>query len=149
MKATEILGEGVILLEMSLTKRRAEIIFMGLEPQINEHLIKLLAFQATADMKMHWKKELRAWLLRLAGITLKPKNKPVPEKVVYDWLFDGTYGGSEVRNVTMLIAFLKEDYILRDDVNPTVVASSLEDIHKKLAQRISKNDPGLDVIEPL
>lgn len=142
VKATEILGEGEFLLEM------AEQIVSGLEQPITLHLLKLLGCSASEDVRRHWKHELDTWLLRIAAITLKPDNRPIPQKDLYEWLYEETFGGSEFRYVEMLLRFLVRDYA-RNDVETKHVADKLQYIYKQLAERLSRNDPGDDIIADL
>jgi hypothetical protein len=148
VRATEILGPGEALMEMSVRKKKAEQIVGGLEQPINLHLLKLLGCDAAPDVRAHWKRELETWLLRIAAITLKPDNTPIPAKTVYQWLYDETFGGSEQRNVELMLHFLARDYP-RNDVDTAVIAARLRSIHAHLADRIASNDPGEDIIEAL
>lgn len=148
MRATEILGDGEILLEMSLKRRKAEQIVTGLEQPINLHLLKLLGCQADDTIRAHWKHELDTWLLRIAAITLKPNDKPIPARVAYEWLYNETFGGSEVRNVEMMLRFLARDYP-RNEVNAATLSKQLQAIHVQLADCIAKNDPGQEIIAAL
>jgi hypothetical protein len=148
VRATEILGPGEALMEMSIRERKAEQIVSGLEQPINLHLLKLLGSQADPDMRQHWKRELETWLLRIAAITLKPDDTPIPAKVVYQWLYDETFGGSEQRNVEMMLRFLARDYP-RNEVDTSSIVAHLRSIHEQLAQRIARNDPGADIVDAL
>src|SRR5579872_4245259 len=140
VRATEILGPGEALMEMSIRKKKAEQIVSGLEQPINLHLLKLLGCVAPPEMREHWKRELETWLLRIATITLKPDNTPIPAKTVYQWLYDETFGGSEQRNVELMLHFLAREYPRNDVDTPTIVAR-LRAIHEELAKRIAANDP--------
>jgi hypothetical protein len=91
---------------------------------------------------------LETWLLRIAAITLKPDDAPIPEKVVFQWLYDETFGGSEQRNVEMMPRFLARDYPRNEVDTPTIVAR-LRSIHERLAERVSRNDPGVDIVDAL
>ena len=95
---------------MSVGEKKAGQIVSGLEQSINPHLLKLLGCAGSAEMRRHWKRELETWLLRIAAITLKPDNTPIPAKVVCQWLYDETFGGSEQRNVEMMLRFLARDH---------------------------------------
>jgi len=148
VRATEILGPGEALMEMSIRKKKAEQIVSGLEQPINLHLLKLLGCVAPPETREHWKRELETWLLRIATITLKPDNTPIPAKTVYQWLYDETFGGSEQRNVELMLHFLAREYPRNDVDTPTIVAR-LRAIHEELAKRIAANDPGEDVIVAL
>ena len=148
MRASELLGPGEDLMEMSVRKKKAEQIVSGLEQPINLHLLKLLGCQAGPALREHWKRELETWLLRIAAMTLKPDNTPIPAKTVYRWLYDETFGGSEQRNVNMMLHFLARDYP-RNDVATAAIVTQLRTIHEQLAERIAQNDPGLDIIDAL
>lgn len=148
VRATELLGPGEALMEMSIRKKKAEQIVGGLEQPINLHLLKLLGCQAAPALREHWKRELETWLLRIAAMTLKPNNTPIPAKMVYRWLYDETFGGSEQRNVDLMLHFLARDYPRNGVTTPAIVAR-LRAIHEQLAERIAQNDPGVDIIETL
>jgi hypothetical protein len=148
VRAAELLGPGEALMEMSIRKKKAEQIVSGLEQPINLHLLKLLGCVADPETRHHWKHELETCLLRIAAITLKPDNTPIPARVVYQWLYDETFGGSEQRNAEMMLRFLARDYPRNDTATSTIV-DRLRSIHERLAERISRNDPGLDVVDKL
>lgn len=133
---------------MFVGKRKVEQIVSGLEQPINLHLLKLLGCQAPAEMRLHWKRELQTWLLRIAAITLKPDSTAIPAQTAFQWLYDETFGGSEERNVELMLHFLTRDYP-RNDQPTAIVASRLRSIHRELADRIAHNDAGEDVIDAL
>jgi hypothetical protein len=148
VRATERLGPGEALMEMSVRKRKAEQIVSGLEQPINLHLLKLLGCQAGPELRQHWKRELQTWLLRIAAMTLKPDDTPIPAKTAYQWLYDETFGGSEQRNVDMMLHFLAREYPRNEVDTPTIVAR-LRSIHQRMAERIARNDSGEDIIDAL
>ena len=148
VRATEILGPGEALMEMSIRKKKAEQIVSGLEQPINLHLLKLLGCVAPPETREHWKRELETWLLPIATIRLTPEYTPIPAKTAYQWLYDGTFGSSEQRNVELMLHFLAREYP-RNDVDTLTVVARLRSIHEQLAERIAANDPGEDVIEAL
>src|SRR3569623_1339485 len=148
VRAVEILGGGEPLLEMSIRKRKAEQIVSGLEQPITLHLLKLLGCRADEPTRQHWKHELDTWMLRIAAITLKPDDKPIPQNVAYTWLYDETFGGSEIRNTEMMLRFLSRDFP-RNDADTATISQRLRAIHEQLAERIAHNDPGQDIIASL
>lgn len=148
VRATGILGGDEPLLEMSVRKRKAEQIVSSLEQPINLYLLKLLGCTAPPETRQHWKRELETWLLRIAALTLKPNDRPIPARVAYEWLYEETFGGSEQRNVEMMLHFLAREYP-RNDVPTAEIVARLRDIHVQLAQRIARNDPGEDIIAAL
>ena len=66
--------------------------------------------------------------------------------MAYQWLYDETFGGSEERNVEMMLRFLARDYP-RNEVDTPTVAVRFRAIHEQLAQRIAQNDPGEDIVD--
>jgi hypothetical protein len=148
VRATEIPGPGEALMEMSVRTKKAEQIVGALEQPINLHLLKLLGCQAGPEMRQHWKHELETWLLRIAAITLKPDDTPIPEKTAYQWLYDETFGGNEHRNVDMMLHFLARDYP-RNELDTAAIVTRLRSAHEQLARRIAHNDPGLEIIDAL
>jgi len=148
VRATERLGPGEALMEMSFRNKKAEQIVSGLEQPINLHLLKLLGCLAGPETRQHWKRELETWSLRIAAITLKPDDTPIPAKVVYQWLYDEPFGGSEQRNVEMMLRFLAREHP-RNQIDTPAIVEHLRSIHERLAERIAQNDPGEDVIEAL
>jgi len=77
-------------------------------------------------------------------ITLKPGNKPIPASLAYDEPF----GGSEQRNVEMMLRFLARDYP-RNQVGAATISDRLRAIHRQLADRIARNESADDVIDLL
>jgi len=148
VRATEVLGPGEALMEMSVRNKKAEQIVGGLEQPINLHLLKLLGSQAGPELRQHWKREPETWLLRIAAITLKPDNTPIPGKLVYQWLYDETFGGSEQRNVDMMLRFLARDYP-RNEVDTPTIVTRLQSVHERLARSLARNDPGMEIIDAL
>lgn len=139
---------GEALMEMYVSTKKAEQIVSGLEQPINLHLLKLLGCQADPETRRHWMHELETWLPRIAAITLKPDDTPIPEKVAYQWLYDETFGGREQGNVEMMLRFLARDYP-RNEVDTPVITGRLRTIHEQLTKRIARNDAGEDVIDAL
>ena len=68
--------------------------------------------------------------------------------MAFEWLYDETFGGSEVRNVEMMPRFLSRDYP-RNDVDTPAIVTRLRSIHAQLARCIARNNPGEDIIEAL
>ena len=140
------------LFEMSVKQKKAEQIVTGLEQPINLHLLKLLGCQAEETTRLHWKHELHTWLFRIASLSLKPDNKPIPANLVYKWLYDEPFGGVELQNVNATLRFLtlsKQNAYQRNDVATDVISQKLQQIHLQLADSLSKHDRGEAIIDGL
>jgi hypothetical protein len=148
MRADNILAPAQ-LFEMAFRKRKVEQIVTSLERPINYHLLKLLAFDAAEETRAHWRVEVTNWLRQIAVIKIKPDNKPIPQHLVYEWLYDEPFGGSEVSNTAMMLGFLEEDGLIRNGVSAEDVAVRLRLIHVQIAERIAHNNPGNDIIAGL
>lgn len=137
-----------ILLEMSFTRKKAEQIFSGIDDIFNAHLLKLFGFSANDETRNHWKKELRGWARRLAAISLRPDDHPVPIKDVFAWMYDESFGGRERQNVEGYLELLSEDY-QRNDVTSSDISEKLRAFHVEFAKRINQHDPAYDLINRL
>lgn len=148
VRVTEVLGGGEPLMEMSFPRRKAEQIVTGLEQPINLHLLKLLGCEADPATRQHWKRELSTWLLRIAAITLKPDNTAIPARLAYQWLYDEPFGGSELRNVEMMLRFLARE-CPRNETDTATISERVRTIHRELANRIAHNESADDLIDAL
>ena len=76
------------ILEMSYPRRVVETIINGLQDPLNQHLIKLVGFEFTPELREHFRQECEAWLDRIQRLRLKPHNRPGTFKFYYNLLFD-------------------------------------------------------------
>ena len=60
---------------MSLPKRHAEARLLGMEPPLNEHLLKLLAFDMPPARRAYFRKEIRKWMRDIQVMRLKDKRR--------------------------------------------------------------------------
>ena len=63
------------ILEMSYPRRVVETIINGLQDPLNQHLIKLVGFEFTPELREHFRQECEAWLDRIQRLRLKPHNR--------------------------------------------------------------------------
>ena len=150
VRIAEIIKEPLI--EMSFKKKKAEQIVTGLEQQINLHLLKLLGFIADENIRRHWKHELYVWMLRISSIKLKSDKGPdkaIPKEIAYAWLYEEPFGGSELSNVEGSLRLLVKSGYTRNEVSAEDIAYKLPQIHEQLAERVSRNDSGEDIINSL
>jgi hypothetical protein len=135
--------------EMAFERKVAEQKARGREETINEHLAKLLAFDAPPLLRESWKRELlRKHLSTLAAYRLKPDKRPIPRRDWWAWLYADPFEGNEEGYAAALI-LQHEDESPRNTRVPIEVAAAIRDLHAALAERLSRGDPGADLIEAL
>src|SRR6267378_2376092 len=92
---------------MSYPKRYVEQIITGLADPINEHLIKLVGFEFSPELRHHFRQELDTWLDKIQRLRMKPNNRTGTPKFYYDLLFDYPFGGVEVRNTQSIMDLIR------------------------------------------
>ncbi len=135
--------------EMALEREVAEQKARGREETINERLAKLLAFDAPPALRASWKRELlRKHLATLAACRLKPDKRPVPRRDWWAWLYTDPFEGNEEGYAAVLILQHEDEYP-RNTRTPAEVAAAIRDVHAALAERLSRGDPGADLLDAL
>ena len=135
------------LLEMAYPKRYVEQIITGLADPINEHLIKLVGFEFSAELRQHFRQELDTWLDKIQRLRMQPNNRTGTAKFYYDLLFDYPFGGVEVENMQSMMDFISRRYPgVRASKTPQQMVEWLRVFHSGLAQRLSDRHPVLDMI---
>jgi hypothetical protein len=104
-------------MEMAYPQKLARDILTGIADPINEHLVKLVAFQFDPQPRDHFKTELRSWLNKIQRIRLKPNARTGSFKFYFDPLFDYPFGGVEIHNTRALMEFISSEY---DGIRPTI-----------------------------
>jgi hypothetical protein len=137
------------LLEMAFDRRIAEQKIRGAEQTINEHLVKLLAFDGDDTLRQGWKKELvRKHFGFLANMRLKPNNRLVPERDFLAWLYGDPFEGNEEGYTAALIR-LSDDQYPRNSRTVAEVAASLAQFHSELARSLSTGSDAADLVATL
>ena len=132
---------------MSYPRKSVEIIITGLEDPLNQHLVKLVAFDFPQETRQHFRTETEAWLDRIQTLRLKPRHRPGSFKFYYDLLFDYPFGGIELQNVTGMMELISRRYPgVQPTKTPEAMVEWLRDFHTKLAQRLSAGKWVLDLI---
>ena len=135
------------LLEMAYPKRYIEQIVTGLADPVNEHLIKLVGFEFSSELRQHFHQELDTWLDKIQRLRMKPNNRTGTPKFYYDLLFDYPFGGVEVRNTRSIMDLVSRRYQgIRPAKTPEKMAEWLRDFHAALAERLSAGETVLDMI---
>ena len=131
---------------MSLPRRHVEQIILGLYDQINLHLVKLIGFDFPAELRHHFRRELRGWLNKIQRLRLKPNNRPGSFKFYYELLYEGPFGGVEIENMRSIIDLISEDYDRRPTKTPEEIVDRLRAFHMQLAERLHKGEDVLDLV---
>ena len=135
------------LLEMSYPMRVVETIINGLQDPLNQHLIKLVGFEFTPELRQHFQGECEAWLDHIQRLRLNPSNRPGTFKFYYDLLFDYPFGGVEVEKMKSMMDFIARRYPgIRPTKSPQEMVDWLQKFHTGLAQRLNERQPVLDMI---
>ncbi len=114
---------------------------------INEHLIKLIGFEFSPELRQHLRQELDTWLDKIQRLRMKPNNRTGTPKFYYDLLFDYPFGGVEVRNTQSIMDLISRHYQgIQPAKTPAEVAEWLRDSHTALARRLSAGEVVLDMI---
>ena len=79
------------ILEQAFRKKDAERRIEGLAKPIYLHLVKILYWEDRTNYQKHIN-DIDKWLFDIDDIKIKPKNKSLQPKFIYDWLFDMPYG---------------------------------------------------------
>jgi hypothetical protein len=139
-------AQGVTL---SFERKLVELKVLGREETINEHLAKLLAFEAPPEVRESWKRELvRKHLVTLGAYRLKPGKRLIPRRDWWAWLYDRPFEGNGEGYTDHLIAQHKDEYP-RNRLSTVEVAARIRDLHAALADRLARGDSGADLIEAL
>lgn len=133
-------------LVMSLPRRHVEQIILGLYDQINLHLVKLVAFEFPAELRQHFRRELRGWLTKIQRLRMKPDHRPGSFKFYYDLLYDGPFGGVEIDNMRSMIDLIAVDYDRSATKTAAEIIEWLRAFHTQLAERLQNGEDVLDLI---
>jgi hypothetical protein len=134
-------------LEMAYPKKYVEQIIIGLEDPLNQHLVKLVAFEFPPELRRHFRREVKAWLDKIQRLRIKPYGRTGPAKFYYDLLFDFPFGDVEVPNMRTIMHFIAEEYDGAEPAKtPEEMVAWLQAFHAELAQRLHVGEAVLDMI---
>ena len=135
------------VLEMAYPKRYVEHIITGLEDPLNQHLVKLVGFDFTPELREHFRQECEAWLDKIQRLRMKPNNRTEPVKFYYDLLHDYPFGSVEIQNMRSVMEFVTRRYPgVRTTKTPEEMVEWLRNFHTSLAERLHAGQPILDLI---
>ena len=134
---------------LSFERKLVELKVLGREETINEHLAKLLAFEAPPEVREPWKRELvRKQSRHARGVPTKAWQTAGPAPGLVGMAYDGPFEGNEEGYADHLIAQHEGEYP-RNDRSAAEVAARIRDLHAALADRLARGEPGADLIEAL
>jgi hypothetical protein len=145
-------GGAAVLSGMALPKRHAEVRLIGLEAPLNEHVIKLLAFDMPEERRAYFRKEVRNWLREIQAMRLKDSGRPGKAGWYYGLLFDGPFGGFEERNVATVCEGIEDRYggsLVRNATPVPVLVERLRAFHEELSRRAARGEPLTGLAEGL
>ena len=132
---------------MALPRKLVEQVILGLYDPINIHLVKLVAFDFSPELRQHFKRELRSWLRKIQRLRFKPHNRTASSKFYFDMLFDYPFGGVEVRNMSLIMDEIADEYDnARPTKRPEEIVEWLRQFHTGLAERLHNGEDVLDLI---
>jgi hypothetical protein len=132
---------------MALPRKLVEQVLLGLYDPINEHLVKLVGFDFPAELRQHFRRELKSWLRKIQRLRFKPSNRTGSAKFYFDLLFDYPFGGVEVRNMRLIMDSIVDDYEnVQPKKTPEEMVEWLRAFHTELAERLHNGEDVLDLI---
>ena len=135
MRITEIIDR---LDEMAFRKRVIVAKLRALQPQINSHTIKIIAYPDSQDVP-HWKRELGTFgndLARMFLRTATGKQRPMGFKMAWEHLYEEPFGGAEDRVLRLHLGEIEHDYQRPITKPPTQVMSELRAFLRAFCQAI-------------
>jgi hypothetical protein len=134
-------------LQMAYPRKVAQDIIIGMSRPINQHLIKLVGFEFSPELRQHFRHELENWLDEIQRIRLKPRSRTGSFNFYFDPLFDYPFGGIEIENMQAMMQFISSRY---ENIEPTGspenLVAWLKAFHTELAERLHRGEAVLDLI---
>jgi hypothetical protein len=135
-------------LALAMSRRRAATRADGLSRPILNHIVKLLAADASEATRAHWRAELRGWLDDLAVIRLKPTRRRPTRAMHRDWLF-GAIEDDPVAGVEIELRRPDVRRLRRNDRTPVEIADRLGPLLDDLAGRLATGASVADLVDGL
>jgi hypothetical protein len=131
---------------MSLPRKLVEHIILGLYDQINVHLVKLIGFEFSPELRRHFRRELETWLTNIESLRFKPNNRTGSYRFYFDLFFEYPFGGVEVENMRRIMDLVSRQYETLAVKSPEELVGWLRHFHEELAQRLHDGEDVLDMI---
>jgi hypothetical protein len=132
---------------MAYPQKLVENTILNLSDPLNEHLVKLVGFDFSDELRGHFRREIRTWLRKIQRLRIKPTNRTGSFKFYFDLLFDYPFGGTEIRNMGLIMDDIVDNYSnVHVKKTPEEMVSWLQDFHMRLAERLHDGEDVLDMI---
>jgi hypothetical protein len=132
---------------MAYPQKLVEHTILNLSDPLNEHLVKLIGFDFSDELRRHFQREVRTWLRKIQRLRIKPISRTGSFKFYFDLLFDYPFGGVEVRNMRLIMEDIADNYQNVQAVKtPEEMVEWLRDFHQRLAERLHNGENVLDMI---
>ncbi|MGH7098263.1 MAG: hypothetical protein ACREE4_11470 [Stellaceae bacterium] len=132
---------------MVLPHKLVEQILLGLSNPLNRHLVKLIGFDFSPELRRHFRREVKIWLKEIQALRFKPNNRLGSFKFYFDLLFDYPFGGVEVQNMRLIMDLIADEYeTARPTRSPEEMVAWLRAFHTRLAERLHAGEDVLDLI---
>src|SRR3982751_3517888 len=95
---------------MAYPQKLVENTILNLSDPLNEHLVKLVGFDFSEELRSHFQREVRTWLRKVQRLRIKPTNRTGSFKFYFDQLFDYPFGGTEIRNMASIMDDIVDNY---------------------------------------
>ena len=131
---------------MAFPRKMVEQIILGLSNPLNRHLVKLVGFDFSPEIRRHFRREVRTWLDELQSLRFKPNSRTGSFKFYFDLLFDYPFGGVELQNMRSIMDLVSEEYEAQPTKRPEEMVDWLRQFHMELAERLHNGEAVLDLI---
>jgi len=129
------------LSEMAFSKKECEKKITGLEPQINIHLIKVLAFEDSLNFDKHIN-DIVNWLLQIQKLDFNKKNRKFTKNFYFDWLFKKPI--TDEFNIDYVSKTIKRDLRKYDSLKRKLtddkVLYNLYKIHLRISELLARDE---------
>ncbi|MGU3663572.1 hypothetical protein ACLBX9_05215 [Methylobacterium sp. A49B] len=117
----------------------------GREETINEHLVKLLAFDVAPETRAVWRKELARRFRFLAALRVKPCASLIPVRDWWTWLYADPFEHNEAGYTAGLITLNADDFT-RNTASVGLIADRIRGFHAAMVQSLACGEAGEDLI---
>src|SRR3954454_18285608 len=118
---------------MAYPQKLVEHTILNLSDLLNEHLVNLVGFDFADEVRGHFRREVRTWLRKIQRLRIKPTNRTGSFRFYFDQLFDYPFGGTEVRNMRLIMGDITDNHPnVRTAKPPEEMVTWLRDFHARL-----------------
>jgi hypothetical protein len=114
---------------VALPRKLVELRILGLEHQLNRHLVKLVAFEFSEELRRHFRREVKNWFNEIKGLRFKPDRRTGSVRFYFDLLFDYPFGGVEIENMKSQMDLISDKYEIEATKSPEKMVEWLRAFH--------------------